>query len=57
MKPNTKKEKQSMIEDIMACSQIRPQSDTWKSTSKDLLKLRHFTLFTLKECMQKRTKR
>jgi len=57
MKPNVKKEKQSMIEDIMACSQIRPQSDTWKSTSKDLLKLRHFTLFTLKECMPKRTKR
>jgi len=57
MKPNVKKEKQSMIEDIMAASSIRPGSDTFKSTSKDLLKLRHFTLFTLKECVAKRAKR
>jgi len=57
MKPSIKKEKLSMIEDIMASSTIRPGSETYKSTQKDLLKLRHFTLYTLKECLAKRTKR
>lgn len=49
MKPNVKREKKAMIEEIMPALQLRPGTDTYKTVSKDLEKLRHFTLFTMRQ--------